>query len=216
MTRFKKSIHMNQIIIISICFLIIIARIIFPSMIFDNISLWVLCIGILSLLIPDIGELFGRIKKLKKGDIEIEFISKVLQLAENTEKVEEELLSNESLYEYSGIPENVKMRIEQNLNNPRAALITLAVEIESVLRNIARKYNINKQDKYFSPKTVVNKLLTEKLISNQTYNLFNEFWFVRNTAVHSRDFEPSQYELYKLVDIGIRILGLLQIKPVIS
>jgi len=216
MTGSRKRIYPNQIIIISVCTIVLISRILFPSMIFDNISLWILCIGIFSLLIPDIGDLIGRIKKFKKGDIEIEFISKVIQLAESTEKAEEELSLNDDLYEYSDIPENVKMRVEQNLNNPRAALITLAVEIESSLRVIAERYDISNRGKYFSPRSIINILEKKNKISKQTYNLFNEFWLVRNTAVHGRDFEPSQYELYKLVDIGIRILGLLQIKPVQS
>jgi hypothetical protein len=39
-----------------------------------------------------------------------------------------------------------------------------------------------------------------------------DFWAVRNLAFHGKDMKLSEQDVYRLVDLGVRILDLLSIK----
>jgi len=206
--------HSRASVIIA-CFLIIAIRAIFPNLRFDSISLWLFLITVVVWLLPDLPEFLSRIKRFKKGDLEIEFESQVSELARKTEKVEDEveketetIASNEIQYE--GLSPETKSILSKSADHPRTALITLAVEIESELRNIADQNNISGYQRIFSPSRLVQELVTKKILTSNVQALFKDFWTIRNQAVHGLNFEVSQDKLYELVELGIRLLKILK------
>lgn len=206
--------HSRASVIIA-CFLVIGIRAVFPDIRFDSVSLWLFSITVVVWLLPDLPEFLSRIKRFKKGDLEIEFESQVSELARKTEKVEDEVekeieatASNEIQYE--GLSPETKSILSKSADHPRTALITLAVEIETELRNIAEQNDISGYQRIFSPSRLVQELVNRKVLTANVQALFKDFWTIRNQAVHGSTFEVSQDKLYELVDLGIRLLKILK------
>jgi hypothetical protein len=201
--------------VIIVCFLIIGIRAVFPDILFDTISLWLFLITVVVWLLPDFPEFLSRIKRFKKGDIEIEFESRVSELAKKTEEIEEEveketeiIASNEIQYE--GLSAETKSILSKSAAHPRTALITLAVEIETELRNISEQNDISGYQKILNPSRLVQELVNRKILTTNVQALFKDFWTIRNQAVHGSNFEVSQDKLYELVELGIRLLKILK------
>ena len=119
--------------IVILCFLIIFLKTFWKNFVFDEISLWLFIIAVIVILIPDIGELINRVKKFKKGDLEIDFEKHLSSIIIQTDIAERKLEEAEIIKEDRDIPEDVRAVLEESSRNPRGALITLGVEIEKVL-----------------------------------------------------------------------------------
>ena len=195
--------------IVIVCLIIIILKSYMTEFIFDEISLWLFIIAVIVILIPDVGELINRIKKFKKGDLEIEFEKNITAMVKQADLAEQKLEEAQIIKEDREIPENIRAMLAEASSHPRSALITLAVEIESILEVLARKYDITNKGRYFSPRSTLDKLVQITKIPKTTSQLFLDFWKIRNQAVHNRSFQPDQERLYELVEIGFRILKLL-------
>jgi hypothetical protein len=186
--------------------IIVMARIFWPDMLFDSVSLYLTLIVVVALLIPDVGDIVSRIKKIKKGDIEIE----LEELVKRTEIVEGEVELTEPaiLNEH----EDYMKTVTNFVNDPRGGLVAIAVEIESRIRKLATSYSgINYR--YTSPTKALDELAKLKAIPNQLPSLFRDFWTIRNQAIHNLDYNFTSKELYSLLDLGVRILDLLTRKP---
>ena len=177
--------------------------------IFDEISLWLFIIAVIVILIPDIGELINRIKKFKKGSLEIEFERHIATMVKQTDLAEQKLEEAEIIKEDREIPEHVRAILAESSRNPRGALITLAVEIEKALEVLAGKYNITNKGRYFSPRYTLERLVKIQKIPKTASELFLDFWEIRNQAIHNVRFQLDQDRLYELVEVGFRILKLL-------
>jgi len=195
-----------------LCLLIIVVRIIWDDITFDETSLWLFVIAVIVILIPDIGDLFSRIKKFKKGDIEIEFETRIAQLALNTEKVEEtaeDITGAEYLSEFS--PSELRGRLVDVTRDPRAGLIALAVEIGAALTMLSAQYGLRDKGQRVSVHHTISELSKRSVLPKELPSLLRDFWTIRNEAVHSISFQPSEKSLYEILDLGIRILRILSV-----
>lgn len=190
-----------------ICGVLIVLRAIFPSLRIDDITLWLLILGAVVALIPDIGELISRIRKVKKGDFEIEFDSLLENLKRQTEETESHIESGE--INAGHLPAEVQARINSSLIEPRAAIITVAAEIEERLQNLAQTHGYKSRGRYFSPRRTIEELVGSEKIDSHMKSLFEDFWALRNEAVHSHKFHLKKEQLFSLVDLGVRILKIL-------
>ena len=203
----------NRYLVAVLCGLIIISRIIWPEIKFDEVSVIVFAIGILVILIPDIGDLIKRIRRVRKGDIEIEFESLIAELADKTDKVEKEIeVPSENPFTIDISASEIRNRIAKLPINPREKLVTLAAEIEAATLDLAEYYQIPRAHSFISPMMVASELAKRELLPKETPDLIKGFWSVRNQAVHAKNFEITQEHLYELLDLGIRILRLLSIR----
>lgn len=194
---------------IFIC-LIIIARIIWPNINYDDTSFYLTLLAVIIFVIPNIGELFSRIKRLKKGDFEIELESKLNNLTEKTEKAEEDIEKLEiEKFEFKSKPDEIRKRIMEYTKDPRGGLISIAIEIESMISELATYYQLFKNAKHVSPIRTIDVLTKRELVPNELQSLIRDFWIVRNQAVHRSEFQLTNQQLYRLLDLGIRILDLL-------
>ncbi len=206
---FEKS---HNFVIFIIAILLIIVRIIFPEIKFDNISLYLFIVAVVSVLIPNIGETIERVKKLKKGDFEIEFSEQLANLNRETEKVEEQI-ANQIDKKVNIVDDKLDKKIEkiiENMNNSRGALITLSVEIEASIRNLGEKYQLPRSMTMNTVRTI-SELSKRNYISEEVFFLFKDFWAIRNRAAHDVEFDLHEFQQYNIIDIGIRILKLLSI-----
>lgn len=193
------------------CVFLIVIRMFFPALVFDQISLWLLIVAAVLVLVPNIADLVDRVRKIKKGDLEVEFDRKLDELKQQTEEAEDRIEASPNL-DFVGIPEDVKGRILNALVEPRGALISLAVEIESRLKDLAEKHKITNRG-YFVPRKAIQELASRSLISPAVEPIFNDFWAIRNNAVHARGFVPDQSRLFELADLGLRVLRFLYLVP---
>jgi len=188
--------------------LIISARAIWPSFKYDETSFYLTLLASIVLLIPDIGEIISRIKRFKKGDLEIEIEGKINDLAGKTQQAEE----NEEIqvdFEAEYLPEDTKNRIAEYINNPRGGLVAIAVEIEARTNELAIRFQIGSQKKHLSPVKVIDELTGKGIIPKVLTVLIRDFWTIRNKAVHDSKFRLANEHLYRLLDLGVRILDLL-------
>lgn len=215
-TRGKPARHIrisNRYLVPLLCAIAIVARIVWDDIRFDQTALWLFLIGVIVILIPDIGDLVSRIKKFKKGDIEIEFESLVAKLARNTEIVEERTQAEtkgEYLVDFE--PSELRNRVAELTRDPRGGLVGLAVEIEAAIALLAAKHGLRERGQRIPPLRAVNELSRRGVLPKELPGLFSDFWTIRNQAVHSIDFQPSNQSLYEILDLGIRILRLLSIE----
>ena len=196
-----------------LCIVVILSRIFYPNIQFDNISLWLFLILAISLLIPDIGDLISRIRKIKIGDNEIELTESLNNLSKRTEEVENATQSDKSLGKVIELQNSdIYDKLIGLTDNPRAALVNLAIEIEKILRELAINHKVILFGNYLSPIRVIDELVNKQVIPQELSFLIRDFWSIRNKAVHGHDLELTDRQLYSLIDLGVRIISLLSVK----
>lgn len=197
-----------RIVVPGLCLLLIFLRAVFPELRFDEVSLWLFGIGTVVLAIPDLGDLISRLKRLKRGDLELEFNAKVGQLEAQTGAVEEQVeVPTVAMAADQLQPDSALAVISGAGGNPRLALIELSLQIESALRDLAREAELSERP--LSPTRTLRSLVEQRLVDPRVEALFRDFWAVRNSAVHSLDFMVDDRALVAILDVGVRILRLL-------
>ena len=192
-----------------LCGLIIVFRIIWPDIRFDQISILLFIVGVVVLLIPDVGEVVARIKKIKTPNYEVELENDLKQLADKAEKVEKEVeTALEDPYTVDLSASELHQIVPEVGDEPRGKLVALAVQIEAAALALAEYYRIPSVKKLTSVVKVADELAKRELVPGELTALIRGFWVVRNRAVHSTDFELTDEGLYKVLDLGIRILKL--------
>lgn len=196
--------------IAAICILIVVLRMLIPSLIYDAESRNLLLIAMICVLIPDLARLVARVKKLKIGDNEIELGEALDDLAQKTQKAEEHL-SEPSQHPYARMAEAVAPNIEKYLKDPRGGLIAVAVDIEERVQHLVKEHNIDGDKRYLSPMQGAEMLSRKGIVVRDLPMLMKDFWVVRNRAFHSSEVRLTEKDVYRLVDLGVRILDLLSI-----
>ena len=209
MKKSKWKVIFLKLFAITIVSLAIIVKIFFPQFNIDQTTVWLIIILVIVIFIPNLNELLERIRKVKKGDIEIELDSKLDRLKEQIEEASIEV----DKYKISdkNIPEDVIAKIQNSMIEPRGALINIAVEIEKRLEFLARSYSIKIPGRFFSPRRTLESLVEKSVLPPNVLNMFLDYWNIRNQAAHGADFEIDKNRLYKLAEIGISILRYLYI-----
>lgn len=202
-------------IITGLCGMLILVRMIWPDIKFDEISVFLFVFGGLTFLFPTpvIMKIMSAIKKIKTPGFELEFKKQIEALANEADKIEKEVETSPTdsfTFEDSWI--GVKQDISRFLAHPREGLIEIAVRIESAASDLAEYYRIPRAHSLVSPVMVASELAKRELLPKETPELIRGFWSVRNQAVHAKDFEITQEHLYELLDLGIRILRLLSLR----
>lgn len=198
--------------IVFLAIAIILIRIIFPKIKFDYISLYLFLIAVIILIIPDLGDMIARIKKVKNGFFELEFSEKVSELNRQLEATENEIDLEEDNLEFDDEFEERAHKIIEKIDNPRGALVTLAVEIEEAVSELADYYNLSSKNKHYPSRKLVYELVDKGYLNSRVKRLFSNFWIIRNQAVHEKEFNLTEKQEYEVLDIGFRVLKLLSVK----
>ncbi|WP_226001007.1 hypothetical protein [Paenibacillus sp. BJ-4] len=192
----------DKTILLIVCFTIIILRMFFKELNFDNTSLYILVLVIIIILVPDIKELLLRIKKVKKGDFELELEldklrDKLDEVEDKTEITVQTLTPDEKFFEY----------LKQFSDEPRLTIPIISAEIESKTRDLATSVGINK---IYSHRSTMKLLVSEGIISKDILNLNDKFMRIRNIIVHGKNDENiNTADIIEAANLGLRILKLL-------
>lgn len=173
----------------------------------DNNSIKIIILLFILLYVPDISKLISRISKFKIGENEI-------LLTDGIEKLSDEISNSTSNYKIPSeiIPVDVMNRINDSMNNPRSALISIAIEIEKRIQDLIDENGLKRNPGIFSPRMMLGKLVDEGLVSSKTLDLFKEFWKIRNLASHAYQFDIDNQDLYELADNGVKLLSFLYLE----
>jgi len=196
--------------IASICIAIVGARMINPSIAYDAESRNLILIAMACILVPDLARLMARIKKLKLGNNEIELGEALDDLAKKTEKAEEHLYEDKATPFMRNITV-ISPNVNRYLKDPRGGLISVAVDIEERVKDLVRTHNLDTDRRYISPMHGVDILSKKGIVVSDLPMLMRDFWIVRNRAFHSSDIKLAEQDIYRLVDLGVRILDLLSV-----
>ncbi|MEK4853889.1 hypothetical protein NST04_28900 [Paenibacillus sp. FSL H7-0756] len=205
----KKS-TWNKGILLLLCFSIIILRMFFKDLNFDNTSLYILIfIGVI-ILIPDLKDLLLRIRKVKKGDFELEIGEALSELKEDVNKVEEKLETDPApKANYSNDPPDMMKYIIELANEPRALILITSAEIEKRIRNLGFEADVEKNDDKMPVFMLMKRLFNYGVIPEELIPLYRNFQKIRNLVAHGKGEEISNAELYEVSELGIRILSLI-------
>ena len=148
-----------------LCFALAGVRTLVPSITLDTNSLVLLLVGCLLLLIRNPEQMLSRVKKLKKGDFEVEFDTKLNQLNDATEKAERLV---ETLNEGAGLPLHIRKRLLDASQDPRATLLILAIEIEQAIQALAEERRIPKGKRYYAPTRMLEVLESDDVLDRKS------------------------------------------------
>jgi uncharacterized protein YutE (UPF0331/DUF86 family) len=198
-----------------VCVAIIVLRALFPDIHFDSTSLTLLIISIVIMLFPEMQELISRIRKLRIGQFEVEISEKLKDLAERTTDAEEKVgLQEEKQYEYFGYSAESIDKVIQASKDPRGALLILAVEIERTVRKIAKISELPEAEGSYPLRKLITIMADRNIIDPNVVPIFRDFWSIRNLVVHGQHYELSEGKIFELVDLGLRVIKLLDRRPI--
>lgn len=198
-------------LVAGICIAIVLMRNVFPAMVFDDASLILVIIALVVLILPDTEQMFERLRRIKKGDIELEFESSIAKLnADLTEAEESADSAVPRAPSAEAISSAASRIIDQASRDPRGAVLILAIEIEQAVRALVEESDITLPRRPLSFHRMLELLVSEEKVSRDVLDLVKRFWRVRSNVVHGVRFELTEGQLYEVLEIGIRILKLLK------
>lgn len=171
--------------------------------------IWPLTIIIILLIFrKSVNQLFANIgakaKRIKGFGLELELelseLNKETEIIENKTKLDTEYagMDNKDTFSNSNISQNDLF----------VGLLNLSKDIERILMTL---YEFSDKEIYKIPlasNTLINELKMRKVLSYEVTNLLFQFWNFRNKIVH-KDIDYSERELLQFIDIGNRIIKIL-------
>jgi len=182
-----------------------------PGLKFDNLSLDLILIAMLCILVPNLAALIARIKKFKFGDKEIELNEALDKITRQTENIEDEIASSPGtqFQRTEGPPSH----IERYVSDPRGGLIAISADIEKKVLQLLRGQKLDETKRYVTPTKGIEILAQYGRVVQDLPILMRDFWRVRNEAVHGSGDPMTEKEVYRLIDLGVRIMDLLSATP---
>ncbi|WP_426332693.1 hypothetical protein ACN9MH_15385 [Paenibacillus silvae] len=193
---------------------VIVLRMFFEKIRFDNTSLSILFLLVLILLVPNIQDLILRVKKIKIGESEVEWNEQVKELKESIEEVEESKIDHkeDETKQTNDTEDDIpnvdyfKESLKPYLDEPRIVLILIAIEIERRVRYLAFDSGTKIIE---SHRQALREVVDKNLLPTNILILSDQFMRIRGFVVHGRDDELSNKDIYETANLGLRILKLL-------
>ena len=97
-------------------------------------------------------------------------------------------------------------------NDVRATFLTISIEIEKTIRDLYLLVSDNyKNERKFQVSAMIETLRQRDVFDMELTLLLRKFWMFRNGIVHAIKYDISEKEFKSFVDIGVRILRILNI-----
>ncbi|MEX2121596.1 MAG: hypothetical protein WD847_18560 [Pirellulales bacterium] len=209
----------QRLLIAAICLGLVIARIIFPTIPVDWITLVLIAIAAFALIGPntdDIRLLARRalpyIKKAKVAGIEVELSEEIRKLAIDVDKVQIELAEEKQLILASGYPAGETEVLQELKVAPRAALLLLGAKIEQQIMLQLAKHRLRKQGEYVPMHRAIEICVENGVFPKEILKPFKEFWNIRNQVAHGMASGVEESLVISLVSLGLEVLKLVSIE----
>ena len=154
----------------------------------------------------EIVSIIHRLSNFKYKNFEAKFTTELKSVKEKAELIKTEAtfnFSDDKLAKYKE-EELYKKLIEISKVSARASVIAAWIEIETALLHSAESNNIYLSTIQKGILNILNVLCEYDLISNNTIQLFEDLWKLRNEAVHAPDYlTENDARLYIDLAVGL-------------
>lgn len=202
-----------------VCLTLVIARLIWPSLNIDWITIALIAIAAFALLFPTLTSRLSELKSLlpyiKKVDalgFGVELTEKVKELASETTKATEAVERQQDLNLRKDFAVDRDAILQELHGDPRAALLLLGAKIEQKVLNRLRAKSIIQDDRYIPVRRAIEMGVKERVFPQEVLGPFNDFWAIRNQVAHNQAFQVDDSAVLSLVDLGIDLLRLLSVE----
>lgn len=205
-----------QILRVTIAFLclgLVILKMYNPKINIDNTSLYLIVIAVLIMVVPEIKDFIYRIKRFKKGDLELEFeeLNKLLIKADEVESILGEDNKHQSNLIYSNLDDEQINMYYQFSKDPRGTIMVIAGELEKRITILAREAKLVDNNRYLPINKLMDILVDNNIFGRELIPLFRQFWSVRNQVAHGVYNEVDKNNLFVLIEVGMRLLKMIPI-----
>ncbi len=208
-TRITKIYISSQIlksIIIAVCLLIISLRLFNSTFTFDNISLYLIIAIFVVLLIPDLKDFILKVRKFKKGDLEIEFADLLIEGRQNHQENADNTNSAETSNQQDQF-DTFFASLSPYTARPYIFLPLILVEVEKKVNKLALNEGL---ENVASITGTLNYLVENQVIE---YGLVKKILrFIQNSHTYLQASDEN-YDLKKIADIANSGLELLKKLP---
>lgn len=191
----------SKYIIALICLSIVIARLIYPALNFDLISLALIAIATFALLLTNPEGLLDKAKRIKLGGFELE----LQELNKEAKKIEEKIVHRKQ----AGLSGPVVEKSDEKEYS--IEIIRLSSSIEKKLREIFESKFTVTSERPFSILELIEQLRVANYIDSQTFYLIKSFWEMRNKVMHNHKYFINEKDFQTFSDIGERIIKILDV-----
>lgn len=181
---------------------LVIARMVYPDLRFDQLSFQLLVVAAIVVLLPDIKDVLSRVRKIKKGDWEIELDDAISQLKQKAEEVKKSLPSKKNA-KNDLVVETFTDYISK-ADSARSALLLIASDIEKQLRKLAQKVKIEGATTH-SARLLVAELVYQNKVQPELVPLFEDFWSIRSRVMRHTEYELEYEALSDVLGAAIEI-----------
>lgn len=211
--------HMKQSwqrsLIAAVCLGLVIARMIYPNLTVDWITLILLGAAAAAIWAPRTTNLIAHliralpyIKKARLAGVEVELTEKIRELSADIEKAQAALPTQSPLSLPTKYPHEEEEVLQQLKNDPRAALLLLAAKIEQQVMLRLANHGLSKQGQFIPMVRAVELGINHEVFPNTMLRPFREFWDLRNQVGHGHGFEVDDGHVHALISLGLELLKL--------
>ena len=195
---------------------LVLLRMIFPKLVFDNQSLILLCAAALALVLPKLLTVLPPLKRLKVWEFEAEFNEAIDRLEKRVSEAEQKPApqpTQKTITGYAQLHESYVKGFKEILSS-RASntekILAASILAETMLAETARELELTTDNRYRSPSTLAELLASNGFISDAERDAIKEFCRIRNAVVHGRATPPNDEQTARVLDLLwrlVRVLG---------
>jgi len=190
---------------------LVILRMVFPKLVFDNTSLILFAIAAVALLLPNALSLLPPLKKLKYGEFEAEFNEAIKRLEQRVGEAEKSPAPQPQKLTGSFPPmrepyvKGFKDILSSQTSNTEK-ILAAGILCEQMLSETARDLELSKGSQFRTPGAIVQALAGHGFVSEAEQQAFSEFWKIRNSVVHGQGPPPNDEQTSRLLDLLWRLV----------
>lgn len=209
----------QRLLVAAICLGLVIARILFPTIRVDWITVVLIAIAALALIGPKADDMLEfamkalpYIKKARVAGIEVELSEEIRKLAIDVDKAQVELAEQKKLTLASDYPADQTEVLQELKIAPRAALLLVAAKIEHQVTLQLAKHGLRKQGEFIPMHRAVELGVRNGVFPEEILKPFKEFWNIRNQVAHAMAFGVDESVVLALVSLGLDIFKLVSVE----
>ena len=160
----------------------------------------------------DISAAIGRLRRGKISEFEFE-LDKLEEKATGAMSTSQELPPDQTLKVFSPTPERIMEReiLAQAREAPKPALMLLASDIESELRDLLAGTGWHQMQRFTSVPAGIERLAAQTAIPEAVQEAMQQFWPVRNRLIHGHNVTDD--DILRAIDAGMLILKSIRAIP---
>jgi hypothetical protein len=206
-------------LIATICLGLVAARIVFPTIPVDWITVVLIAIAALALIAPKTDDMLRLvmkalpyIKKAKVAGVEIELSEEIKKLAIDVDTAQAKLAEQNQVTlvpDYAAGQTDILQALK---SDPRAALLLLAAQIEQQVMIQLAKHGLRKKGESIPMHRAIEIGVEHSVFPSVIVKPFKEFWNIRNQVAHGMAFGVDESLVLSLVSLGLDVLKLVSME----